>query len=95
MTSNSLLNLALAAVVALYAYKRYEIPTMIKEVFNNDIFRLVFLTVFITPILRKTPSLAVTLAILFLMTLHYINEQDKKENMIFVESYRQLQHLTR
>lgn len=95
MTSNSLLNLALAVVVALYAYKRYEIPTMIKDVVNNDIFRLVFLTVFITPVLRKTPSLAVTLAILFLMTLYYINEQEKRENMIYVESYRQQLHLIR
>ena len=82
------LPLLAAAVVGLYAFKSFELPELVIKLFNNLIFRLAFLAVLLVPTMKDMPGVAVSLVLIFLLTLHYIDKQETKENFAYVESFR-------
>lgn len=95
-----LLPLALAVLVASYAAKDYDMPELVKNLINNPLFKLVFLALFLIPAtdangslttvsyLNKMPALAVFLAIMFLLTMHYANKQYVNEGFAHIESFQ-------
>ena len=80
----------LALFLGVYAIiaARVELPGYLKNLFNNNIFRIVFLSLLLTQNLNKVPHVAITVALLFVLTLHYLNEQEIKENFAYLETFR-------
>lgn len=82
------LPLIAAALVGLYSFKSFELPAFVVSLFNNLIFRLVYLAVLLIPMMNNMPGVAVSLVLIFLLTLHYIDKQETKETFAYVESFR-------
>lgn len=76
---NVALGLAMFIAVYGYALARTELPKYIKDLFNNDIFKVVFLSLMLIANFNKLPHVAVTVALIFVLTLNYMNEQEIKE----------------
>jgi hypothetical protein len=77
----------LSILVGVYAYKNWELPAVITNLFKNDIFRLVFLSLFIIPVIMKSYQIAVILAIFYMLTMIYIDINDTDENLALTETF--------
>lgn len=86
-------NTFIAVVVALFVYlyglrmSRLPLPDYIRTLFTNNIFRVVFLSLLVFYGLRKSPTVSIAIALVFVVTMHYLNEQEMKENFDYMESY--------
>jgi hypothetical protein len=80
----------LALFIGLYGLtlSRVELPDYVRNLFNNNIFRVVWLFLLLVFNFNKVPHVAITIALVFVLTLHYINEQEIKENFAYLESFR-------
>jgi len=72
---------AIVMIVAItYAsLARPTLPSWLTKLFKNDIFRVVFLSLLLMFNFEKSPHVALTVALVFVVTLHYINENDVQE----------------
>ena len=87
---NEYVAVALALFLGIYAYaaSRMELPGYLRNLFNNNIFRVVFLSLLLTQNLNKSPHVAIFIALVFVITLHYLGEQEIKENFAYLETFR-------
>ena len=73
--NNQYVVIALAMFVAFYAEKaRVELPPTIKKLFSSDIFRVLFLSSMLVYKFNKAPQVSVVVSIVFLLTMHYLNQ---------------------
>lgn len=81
---SNITNIIVAAIVALYVGNvgKIPIPEKIKNLFKNDIFRLVFLSMLIFVSMTKTPYIGISLSIIFVIIMWNVNESIFKENFI-------------
>jgi hypothetical protein len=79
----------MALFLGLYAVaaSRVELPGYLKDLFNNNIFRIAFLSLLLTQNFNKTPHVAIVVALVFVVTLHALSEQEIKENFAYLEAY--------
>ena len=86
---NKYVTIALTFFLFLYGYtlSRVTIPNYIKNLFNNNIFRIVFLSLLLMYNFDESPSVALTIAFVFVLTLYYLDEQEMKENFYYLEAY--------
>ena len=68
--------------IGLYGLTLYNdmLPGYIRNLFNNQWFRVLFLSLLLMHNVKSRPFVAVAIALVFVMTLEYINEQEIKEN---------------
>ena len=87
---NEWIAVAIALFVALYgiALSRIELPGYIRNLFNNNIFRIVFLSLLLVQSFDKAPHVALSIALVFVLTMYYLGEQEIKENFAYLESFR-------
>jgi|LakMenE18May11ns_1017448.scaffolds.fasta_scaffold8760772_1 hypothetical protein len=96
LLNNDAVNIALTMFIVLYGLNlgKMKLPTYIKDLFNNTIFRIVFLSLLLVYRFNNSPHVALTVALLFVLGLDYLYTQQIKENFIYLESFRsQLQPL--
>jgi hypothetical protein len=87
--NNDYVAAGIALLVALYASKSsVKLPKFVKNLFNNSIFRVVFLSLLLTQYFNKAPHVALAVALVFIMTLYFIEEQEIKENFAYIDSFR-------
>lgn len=87
--SNEYLLLAAALFVAIYASRnRMQLPDWLMGLFKNDIFRVLFLSLLLMINFKKSPHVAVIVAIVFLITMKYINDHEINEKVAAAESFR-------
>jgi len=79
-----------AILLALYSRKlaRIELPTYIRDLFNNDIFRVLFLSLVLIRGFNTVPHVALIVSLIFIITFHYVNQQEIRENFEYMQSYR-------
>jgi hypothetical protein len=83
--NNEYLLIVLGLVVALYgANARVSLPTFVRNLFNNNIFRVVFLSLLLIYRLDKAPHIALAVALVFTLAMYSISEEEKKENFAVV-----------
>ena len=83
--SNKYVSTAITILIGLYAsLLSPEVPPFIKNLFNNVIFRIIFLF-FILYRANKDPQMAIIMSIAFVLTLDYIYVMDAKEASKAVE----------
>lgn len=87
--NNEVLVIIMSFVVALYAsLVRVDLPEYIKKLFRNDIFRIIFLSLLLIYSFDKAPHVAIAVAIVFVITLHFLNYLEAKENFILLETFK-------
>jgi len=92
LLDNEYVATGLALFLGLYAIaaSRIELPGYLKNLFNNNIFRVVFLALLLTQNFDRAPHVALTVALVFVLTLHYMREQEIKETFAYLEAYRNI-----
>lgn len=94
MTFDSLINndvvvIILAIIVAMYASMiRVELPEYIKTLFRNNIFRLVFLCLLLIYSFKAAPHVALAIALVFVLTLYFLNHEETKANFTHLEKFK-------
>ena len=94
---NQYVAVAVALFVALYglALGRMKLPDYIKNLFGNNIFRVVFLSLLLVYNFNKAPHIALAIALVFVLTLHYLNKQQTAENFQYLEAFNDRRRLSR
>nr|QBK89009.1 MAG: uncharacterized protein LCMiAC02_01020 [Mimivirus LCMiAC02] len=70
-----------------FALSRIEMPRYIKKLFKNNIFRVVFLSLLLVYNFNKSPRVAIVVATVFVLTMYYIGESDKREGFMYFAEY--------
>ena len=83
--NNNILVIIIAIIVAAYASQtRIQLPNYIRKLFTNNIFRVVFLSLLLIYSFDKAPHVAIAVALIFVLTLHFLNYQEATENFMFL-----------
>jgi hypothetical protein len=80
----------LAFFVILYAFTLSRItvlPDYIKNIFNNNIFKILFLSLALIYGFEKTPTVAIVVAMIFVITVDKLGTQEMYENVAYFEAY--------
>ena len=86
---NHYVQIALAFLIALYAAPlSIELPPYIRNLFSNDIFRVVFLSLLMIYHFDKAPHIALIIALVFVITLHYIGNKEAHENYAHIAALK-------
>lgn len=81
LINNNLVIIILAVIIASYAYMiRIDMPDYITKLFQNDIFRFVFLALLMIYSFNASPHVAITLALIFVITLYFLNNEESREH---------------
>ena len=66
-------------IIIYTSYTQIVLPISIRRLFNNDLFRIIVLSLIAIIAGNAKPHVAVSVAILFVLTMHYVvkNELDK------------------
>ena len=89
--NNDAVVIVLTIIVILYAsYLRVEMPNYIKTLFENNIFRIIFLSLLLILAFNQAPHVAITMAIIFVLTLYFLNEHEAKESFRNLERFKNI-----
>lgn len=94
MNSDSFLNneyfLAVATIllVAYGTMANVKLPDFITDLFKNDIFRVVFLSLLCIYRFNSAPHVALIIALTFVLTMYYLNLQERRENFRYFEAFK-------
>ena len=88
--SNDWLAVLVALFLFLYGFRlsRVGLPGYLRNLFNNNIFRIVFLSLLLIYGFETSPHAAILIALVYVITLYYIGEQEVRENIDYFESFR-------
>lgn len=86
--NNDAVVIILALLVALYSSMvRVELPLYLKNLFQNNIFRVIFLSLLLIFTFDKAPHVAISIALIFVITLAFLNRQERIQNFQAVLYY--------
>ncbi len=78
----------LVLFVILYSgLSRPELPKWVSELFKNDVFRVVFIALIAMIPVKQAPHVAIIIAIVFVMTLHFVFQEEIHEKMAITENF--------
>lgn len=81
----------LALVVGMYAATvglKTQLPGYIRNLFNNPIFRVVFITLLLVHNYKKAPHAALAVSLILVITLQTLSQQETYENFVYLQSYK-------
>ena len=83
---NDYVSTIMAIVLVVYALtlSRMPLPNYIRNLFGNSIFRILILTLLLIINFDKSPSVSIIIAIVFVLTLDYINQIEEQENFMYI-----------
>ena len=92
MFDNNTASIIIAILVGAYAVaiSKYELPQFMKDLFKNNIFKCVFLSLLLVFTYDLSPNLAIALALIFVLTLHYMNIKEAEETFTWLEAYESI-----
>jgi|AntRauTorckE6833_2_1112554.scaffolds.fasta_scaffold27287_1 hypothetical protein len=87
---NEYVAFGIAFLVAIYGagLTRMELPGYLRNLFTNNIFRVIFLSLLMIHNFDRTPHIAVAIALIFVLTLNQLSNQEAKENFVHLEAFR-------
>lgn len=91
LLDNEWVAVAMSLFIVLYALNlgRMELPCYIKNLFNNTFFRILFLSLLLVYRFEKAPHVALTVALVFVLTLDYLSAEKTKENFAYLEAFNE------
>ena len=85
---NKYVSAVIGILLALYGSQlRMKLPNFMEDLFKNNIFRVVFLSSMIVYKTDNEPYVAFTVALIFLITMYYLNQRDIVEKIAYVDAY--------
>ncbi len=88
--NNEYVTAALTMFVVVYASQsRVELPKWLVSLFKNDIFRVAYLSLLLMIPFEKAPHVAILVALVFIITLKYIGQQETQEHFALLATYSQ------
>jgi hypothetical protein len=69
-----------------YAASKMKLPNGYVKLFDNGIFRLVILALLL--MFNKVPHVAITIALIYVLTIFYMQQYDTKENFAYMDVYK-------
>ena len=87
---NKYVALSVTVLLILYGYmlSRIGLPKYMQNLFNNTIFRIIFLSLLLIYNFDSSPSVALLVAIGFVMTIQYLSKQEMDEAFLSIEQYQ-------
>ena len=87
---NQYVSIAVILFLVLYGYNlsKMKLPSYIKKLFDNTLFKIVFLSLLLIFNFKNTPHIAIAIAIVFILTLDALNRQETKENIMYYEAFK-------
>ena len=82
-----------AAILYALNMSKIKLPCHIKKLFNNPIFQMVFLSLLLVYNFEKSPHVAITIVLVFVLTLEYLNKEKMYENCKYLKSFAQQKKL--
>lgn len=67
-----------------------NMPDWLRKLFENNIFRVVFLSLLLIYNFNKSPHVAVIIGMVFVLTMFYLNQKEVEENFEYLETYEQM-----
>jgi len=67
---------------------RPVLPAWVAKLFKNDIFRIVYLSLLLMIPFEKAPHVSIIVALVFVLTLNYLNRQEMQENFQLLEAFQ-------
>lgn len=91
LMDNEFVAVIVALFIGLYAMNlgKMKLPSYIKNLFDNNIFKIVFLSLLLVYRFEKSPHVALAVALVFVLTIDYLYNQQVKENFLHIESFRE------
>jgi hypothetical protein len=78
----------LVLFVLLYSgLSRPELPKWVSDLFKNDIFRVIFIALIAMIPAKQAPHVAIIIAVVFVMTLHFVFQEETRENLTITENF--------
>ncbi|ARF11217.1 hypothetical protein Klosneuvirus_1_74 [Klosneuvirus KNV1] len=86
---NQIISISIILFLFLYGYNlgKMKLPSYIRKLFDNTIFKIVFLSLLLIFNFKNTPHIALVIAIIFVLTLDALNNQEAKENIMYYEAF--------
>ena len=84
--------------IFVFAYSsnaQMDMPDMFTDLFRNDIFRVVFLSLLLMLRFEKTPSVSILVSLFFVFVMGKIMSEETFENFKSIKSRRNLKSLKR
>lgn len=79
----------IAIITAIYASTiNGKLPIYIRNLFRNDIFRILFLAVLLIYGFKNSPHVVVAISLIFILSLYFLNYQEATENFMFLERFK-------
>lgn len=87
---NQYVSILVILFLVLYGYNlgKMKLPVYIQKLFDNTIFKIVFLSLLLIFNFKNTPHIALVIAFVFVLTLDSLRQQETKENIIFYEAFK-------
>jgi hypothetical protein len=76
-----------SGILFLLNINRIKLPCQVKKLFNNPIFKMVFLSLLLVYNFNRSPGISLTIALIFVLTLDYLNTEKMYENCEYLKSY--------
>jgi hypothetical protein len=74
--------------IAYAAFLRIPLPSYIMSLFSNDIFRVVFLFMLLFVSFKETPHIALIIALVFVISMHYVFKTEAFYNVRRLEQFQ-------
>lgn len=85
--NNDVVLVIVTLLIGLYAADiRINLPAPIMELFKSNIFRVVFLSLLLIYTFDKTPHVAIIVSLIFVVTMYYVNQQERRENFEYAKA---------
>lgn len=88
IANNEYFIIAMALFVGLYASfvgSTNKLPSFIRDLFNNPIFRILILSVLLIHNFGSSPHVALAVVLIFTFTMYTLRLQEVKENFIYLD----------
>jgi hypothetical protein len=76
-----------ASIIYVLSLNNTKLPCSVKNLFDNIIFKMVFLSLIMVYTFEKSPHGALIIALVFVMTLEYLSKEKMYENCEYLKSY--------
>lgn len=86
--NNDFLLITIFLLVFVYAsLSEIELPKWSKDLLKNDFVKILFLCLILMISVKQSSHIAILMAVIFVVTLEYLNQQEMKENFSFLETF--------
>lgn len=88
--NNEFVSILVTLFIVLYALNlgKVTLPPYVRNLFKNTIFKILFLSLLLIYRFENSPHVALTVAVVFVLVLDFLDANEMKENFAYLESFK-------